>query len=89
MSIAAGSKLGRYTILGLIGQGGLAVVYRIMEQHGARVEVESEPGKGSAFHLRFDDTNVPRPGEPVVVVEAATETATREFDELRRSVRKE
>ena len=68
---------------------GLAVVYRIMEQHGARVEVESEPGKGSAFHLRFDDTNVPRPGDPVVVVEAATETATREFDELRRSVRAE
>ncbi len=68
---------------------GLAIVYRIMEQHGARVEVESEGGKGSAFRLHFDDTNVPRQGDPVVVVEPATETASREFNKLRRSVRAE
>ena len=68
---------------------GLAIVYRIMELHGARAEVESEPGKGTAFRLLFDDTNVPRDGEPVVVVEARTERATREFDELTRSVRSE
>lgn len=68
---------------------GLAIVYRIMEMHGAKVEVESEPGKGSAFRLLFDDTNVPREGDPVVVVEAGTERATREFDALTRSVRSE
>jgi len=68
---------------------GLAVAYRIMELHGARVEVESEPGKGTRFRLLFDDTNVPRDGEPVVVVEAGTERASREFDELTRSVRSE
>jgi len=68
---------------------GLAVVYRIMEMHGARVEVESEVGKGTAFRLLFDDTNVPSDGDPVVLVEAGTERATREFDELTRSVRSE
>lgn len=68
---------------------GLAVVYRIMELHGARVEVESELGKGAAFRLLFDDANVPRDGDPVVVVEAGTERATREFDALTRSVRSE
>jgi len=68
---------------------GLAVVYRIMELHGARVEVESELGNGAAFRLLFDDTNVPRDGDPVVVVEAGTDHATREFDELTRSVREE
>jgi signal transduction histidine kinase len=68
---------------------GLAIVYRIMELHGAKVEVESEPGKGSAFRLLFDDTNVPREGDPVVVVEAGTERASREFDELTRSVKSE
>ena len=66
---------------------GLAIVYRIMEQHGAKVEVESAPGQGTAFRLSFNDANVPRSGEPVVVVEAGTERATREFDELSRSVR--
>lgn len=65
---------------------GLAIVYRIMELHGARVEVESELGKGTVFRLLFDDTNVPRDGD-AVVVEAGTERATREFDELTRSVR--
>lgn len=68
---------------------GLAIVYRIMELHGARVEVESELARGTVFRLLFDDTNVPRDGEPVVVVEAGTDRATREFDELTRSVRSE
>jgi two-component system sensor histidine kinase PilS (NtrC family) len=68
---------------------GLAIVYRLMELHGARVEVESEPGRGTTFRLLFNDDNVPRPGDPVVVVEAGTERATREFDELKRSVQSE
>lgn len=32
---------------------GLSVVYGICEEHGATIEVESELGAGSVFHLRF------------------------------------
>jgi two-component system NtrC family sensor kinase len=32
---------------------GLSIVHRILEQHGVSVEVQSEPGAGAAFLLRF------------------------------------
>ncbi|MBI4868893.1 MAG: HAMP domain-containing protein [Candidatus Wallbacteria bacterium] len=32
---------------------GLAVVYGIMQSHGYTIEVESEPGKGTTFHLQL------------------------------------
>jgi signal transduction histidine kinase/HAMP domain-containing protein len=32
---------------------GLAVVRKIVEEHGGRVDVESEPGHGSSFHIRL------------------------------------
>jgi signal transduction histidine kinase len=32
---------------------GLAVVHRILEQHGGRIDVVSEPGAGAVFTLRF------------------------------------
>ena len=65
---------------------GLAIVYRIMELHGARIEVESENGKGTRFVLHFEDAAVPGPGEQTVVVEGQNERGTRLFDELSRTI---
>lgn len=39
-----------------VGEGtgmGLSIAYRILEQHEARIEVDSAPGKGTRFTLRF------------------------------------
>ena len=32
---------------------GLAIVHRVAEEHGARISVESEVGRGSVFRLTF------------------------------------
>jgi PAS domain S-box-containing protein len=38
---------------------GLAVVKRIIELHGGRIRVESEPGQGSVFHFTLTAAEVP------------------------------
>ncbi len=40
---------------------GLSVVYGIMEEHGGWITVESEPEKGTAFHLWFPALHEPVP----------------------------
>jgi signal transduction histidine kinase len=55
---------------------GLAVCKRIVEHHGARLSVSSEPGKGATFVLSIPAT-VPRvagfPGEPDLDLSPADE----------------
>lgn len=46
---------------------GLAICRRIAERHGGRIYVESEPGKGAAFHTLLPDAPV-LPGTPRGIV---------------------
>lgn len=42
-----------------VGQGsglGLFVAYEIIEEHGGRIRVESEPGQGTSFHILLPQT---------------------------------
>jgi K+-sensing histidine kinase KdpD len=43
---------------------GLFVVRRIIEGHGGEIEVESEPGRGSCFRVRFTIAEPAIDGEP-------------------------
>ena len=49
---------------------GLTLVQQIVASHGGRVEVESEPGRGSTFHLIFPRGSAEEPQPVVRLVQA-------------------
>lgn len=48
---------------------GLSVVQKIIENHGGRIEVSSEEGKGTAFNLLFPE----RAASPIIMTEESVE----------------
>jgi signal transduction histidine kinase len=54
-----------FTTKGERGSGlGLSVVYGIIQRHAGKVEIESEPGKGTSFILRFPALREPMTAPP-------------------------
>ncbi|HWR76536.1 MAG TPA: ATP-binding protein, partial [Thiobacillus sp.] len=43
---------------------GLAIVKHVLTRHGARLEIQSIPGKGSTFSAVFPAQRVQQPGAP-------------------------
>jgi len=59
-----------YTTKGRKGTGlGLSVAYGIVSSYRGEILIESEPGKGSVFTLRFPASHAPEKQEPPALVE--------------------
>jgi two-component system phosphate regulon sensor histidine kinase PhoR len=54
---------------------GLSIVKHVVQRHGAELDVQSEPGKGSRFRLLFPAVRVRAPAEPAPAVPAPAEAA--------------
>ena len=50
---------------------GLSTVYGIMEQHGGHIELDSEPQKGTTFHLYFKKSDPQTVVDQVMVTDSA------------------
>jgi len=60
-----------------VGQGtglGLSICYKIIAQHGGRIEVKSRAGLGTAFRIRLPRSGAPAPAETPVAGAAAAGT---------------
>jgi nitrogen-specific signal transduction histidine kinase/CheY-like chemotaxis protein len=55
---------------------GLSTVFGIVKQAGGRIQVESEPGKGSTFSVYFPRTTAELVVEPIVILEKASGSET-------------
>jgi signal transduction histidine kinase len=63
------------------GQGvglGLSVVYGILERHGGRISVDSQPGKGTTFTMRFSRTETSDPHGGLSTGHVPTEPSTKD-----------
>ena len=50
-----------------VGEGtglGMSIVYGLLQQHGAYLKVDSEPGKGTRVEMRFLPADAPAPAAP-------------------------
>jgi len=64
-----------FSTKGTSGTGlGLAVTYKIVEQHGGHIEIESEPGRGTCFRIALDTPSSaatqPTPRQPAIATPA-------------------
>jgi PAS domain S-box-containing protein len=60
---------------------GLAVSYGIMQEHAGKIHVESEPGKGTTFHLEFPASGL----RPANVLEQAPDGTARDVEAVGRN----